>query len=705
MRRSWSPGAGAPSLPAAFAIAAGIVAAVSFAVPPCACRGLRPRSWRRSRGSPRGAGAAVPRLSAALVLAASARASWSARARWLLPAGRTEASARAAIAEALARDPEAGGALVEVVGRLDAPWSPSGSLRRTRLDVESASCDGRAARARRARRARRRRRDRPVAGRGGRRPRPREGDCSACPSAAAPRRAPVDLPDQPHLLLKSGAQIERISGPSGPFAPVQRARAALKRRLRANLAGAPEADRTALALLLAFVLGETQDLPLAAVGAFRDGGVAHIVAISGLQVALVAALLGFLVRKAGASLRARDAIVLVATLLFAVFAGGRPPVWRAALMIGLYLAARLLGRPTSPGARPRLLRVRDPPRRPVGALRRRLPPDVRGRLRPRGIRRAGRRGPPRAWRAGARSRTRSGRRSAPSSRCCRSRRSSSTSFPSSLSSRTRSSCRSRASSSSRASRSCPLLAVSPAVAAAAIVPLRLLSDLQFGILDALRPPSRRSRRPDAALRARGRGGGAPPRGGPRRGPARPAGSPRGGSRRGRRRSSAAPPAAAAEGTAVLRAVDVGQGDAGFSSRRGGAFSSTAAAVRTGHTSSGGCASSRSSPTSARSRSTPWSSRTRTRTTRAASSRSCRRCRSAASSLPRAAPRNVFLDEVLAVATKRRLVLERFGAGARFEAAGALVRRPPSAGRARTRARRRTTARSSSGPGSRGGRCS
>ena len=34
MRRSWSPGAGAPSLPATFAIAAGIVAAVSFAVTP-----------------------------------------------------------------------------------------------------------------------------------------------------------------------------------------------------------------------------------------------------------------------------------------------------------------------------------------------------------------------------------------------------------------------------------------------------------------------------------------------------------------------------------------------------------------------------------------------------------------------------------------------------------------------------------------------
>jgi competence protein ComEC len=44
----------------------------------------------------------------------------------------------------------------------------------------------------------------------------------------------------------------------------------------------------------------------------------------------------------------RDVLLLVATFSFAAFTGGRAPVLRAALMIGLYLAARLLGRPTSP---------------------------------------------------------------------------------------------------------------------------------------------------------------------------------------------------------------------------------------------------------------------------------------------------------------------------------------------------------------------
>jgi competence protein ComEC len=38
-------------------------------------------------------------------------------------------------------------------------------------------------------------------------------------------------------------------------------------------------------------------------------------------------------------------------------------------------------------------------------------------------------------------------------------------------------------------------------------------------------------------------------------------------------------------------------------------------------------------------------------------------------VPRAAPRNAFLDEVLAIARKRRLVVERLGSGSRLEAAG------------------------------------
>jgi competence protein ComEC len=325
-------------------MAAGILAAVVCAVPPGRALGTG-----LVLTSAAGAVLARPgggvRALLGLTLVASL-SFWNARERFLLPALRTAEEARRALVAARAEDPEADGVLVEATGRLEAPWTSSGSLRRTRLAVDSAGADGRPVRLEAGLAV-------TVAG---------EEDPSGLaefgervrlrgslrmPETGGPSRSPFDLPVEPRLALKSAEQIERVGPPGGLLAPVAVAHAAVKRRLRSNLAGAEPAARGALALLLALVMGETQDLPGSTVSAFRDGGVAHIVAISGLQVALVAGLLGFFARRLGASLAARDSLVLVATALFAVFAGGRPPVVRAALMIGLYLLARLLGRPTS----------------------------------------------------------------------------------------------------------------------------------------------------------------------------------------------------------------------------------------------------------------------------------------------------------------------------------------------------------------------
>jgi competence protein ComEC len=664
MRRSWSPGAGAPSLPAAFAIAAGIVAAVWCAVPP---PGAAAAALLFAAGAAIAAGRGHGRVSAfgGLVLAAGLGYA-SARVRWLTPAAATAAEARRALTEAALADPESGGALVEVVGRLDAPWSPGGSLVRTRIDVESATASGRSLPL-----------DSPVllAVAGGTDPSPaaevgdrvRVTGTLRLPESGGPRRAPFDVPDQPHILLKSALQLERLSGPSGFLAPVHAVRAALKRRLRENLAGASERDRTALALLLAFVLGETQDLSTAAVGAFRDGGVAHIVAVSGLQVALVAALLGFLVRKAGASLRTRDAFVLVATLLFAVLAGGRPPVWRAALMIGLYLAARLLGRPTSAehvlGFSACAILLGDPSALfDVGFLLTfaavfglaEFGAPVVSALRERGAP---------ALLADALGATLGAELAVlpvqalvfnvvPFVALL------SNPFIVPLS----------GVFLFAGLALLPLLLVSPAVASAAIVPLRLLSDLQFGILDALDRLAafRVVPTPSFALAASAAGllvvaGLASPR-----------------SIRRTALSAAlllalvfvvSPPVAANAGTVVLRSVDVGQGDCwlvvtprgrvlvdgGGSPDRVyefgrlrllpkladlGAVSLDAVILTHPH------------PDHTRGLLAVLSSLPVGRVV-----------------VPRAAPRNEFLDELLAVARKRRLVVERFGAGDRFEAAG------------------------------------
>src|ERR1039457_6805067 len=363
MRASWSREAGAPSLPLAGALAAGILAAAILPVPPS-------RALGAALVIASAAGVALARRKsrvrafAALILAVSA-GFWNARERFLLPGLRTASEAREALVRARAADPAADGAFVEVTGRLDAPWTASGSRFRTRLAVEEASADGRSLRLEAGLSL-------TVAGQQDPSGVAELGDrvhvrgTLRLPETGGPVRSPFDLPAEPRLALKSAAQVERLGPPAGPLSALARAHAAVQPRLRADLAAAAPEARGALALLLALVMGETQDLPGATVSAFRDGGVAHIVAISGLQVGLVAALLGWvarglgaapaacaaarlgwLARRLGASLAARDAFVLVATALFAVFAGGRPPVVRAALMIGLYLLARLVGRPTS----------------------------------------------------------------------------------------------------------------------------------------------------------------------------------------------------------------------------------------------------------------------------------------------------------------------------------------------------------------------
>ncbi len=95
-------------------------------------------------------------------------------------------------------------------------------------------------------------------------------------------------------------------------------------------------------------LGDTADLPPGTSTAFREGGVAHLLAISGLQLVLVAGLVAAALRPFGMRVATRDAMVLVAALVYAVFAGLAAPVLRAALMVAIALGARLAGRPTSP---------------------------------------------------------------------------------------------------------------------------------------------------------------------------------------------------------------------------------------------------------------------------------------------------------------------------------------------------------------------
>src|SRR5450755_2609001 len=118
MRASWSRDAGAPSLPLAGAMAAGILAAVVFSVPPGRAMGTALILVAAAGIAFARPGSGV-RAFLGLALFASL-GFWNARERFLLPALRTEEEVRGSLIVARAGDPNADGVLLEATGRLDA---------------------------------------------------------------------------------------------------------------------------------------------------------------------------------------------------------------------------------------------------------------------------------------------------------------------------------------------------------------------------------------------------------------------------------------------------------------------------------------------------------------------------------------------------------------------------------------------------------
>ena len=336
MRRSWALRAPAPAVPAVLAFAAGLLLAVVLPVPPGPWLGplLLAASVAAVLTGLRG-----DRRLAALGALVGVAAAGFARGRGPLVEERERAYALAASST----DAD----VFEVRGRLGSYWTRSGALWSARLDVEDATRAGKEV-------------DLPgrvvlsVAGEADPVPRTGLGDLVRVrgplrlPDRGALPASPFVLPPEPRITQKSASQVEVLDGPRGLAGLLARVHRAVKGRVAASLEGASPEERRAAALAGALLLGETAELTPETVSAFRDGGVAHVLAISGLHVGLLALGLAAALRPLRVRVAVRDAILLGATLAFAGFTGGRAPVLRAALMIGLYLGARLLGRPTSP---------------------------------------------------------------------------------------------------------------------------------------------------------------------------------------------------------------------------------------------------------------------------------------------------------------------------------------------------------------------
>ena len=102
------------------------------------------------------------------------------------------------------------------------------------------------------------------------------------------------------------------------------------------------------ALVAALLLGRAGEIDPESRSLFRRTGLAHLLSISGLHVALLLALADRLGAALGLGIRARLAVGGAIALFFVPFAGASPPLVRAAAVAVLFAAARLLERPVSP---------------------------------------------------------------------------------------------------------------------------------------------------------------------------------------------------------------------------------------------------------------------------------------------------------------------------------------------------------------------
>ncbi len=131
-------------------------------------------------------------------------------------------------------------------------------------------------------------------------------------------------------------------------------------RRRGGLAGAIDAIRRRAdralsvglpaplaALGRGMVLGEDEALPDGMRDDFRASGLAHLVAASGTNVALLAALVLLLCAVVGVSLRARLVLALAAVAGYVPLAGAGPSIQRAGVMGCALLVAALASRPAS----------------------------------------------------------------------------------------------------------------------------------------------------------------------------------------------------------------------------------------------------------------------------------------------------------------------------------------------------------------------
>ena len=137
----------------------------------------------------------------------------------------------------------------------------------------------------------------------------------------------------------------RCGGPASAAAAWPGALDAVRRRAERGLARGLRGEDAAL--LRGMVLGQDERLSDAVRDEFQVSGLAHLLAVSGQNVMLLAILVLAAAAAVGLPLRARLALALLLVAAYVPLAGGGPSIQRAGVMGAAGLVAALAGRPAS----------------------------------------------------------------------------------------------------------------------------------------------------------------------------------------------------------------------------------------------------------------------------------------------------------------------------------------------------------------------
>ena len=118
-------------------------------------------------------------------------------------------------------------------------------------------------------------------------------------------------------------------------------------RIRAQEALSVGTPEPSAALLRGFVLGQDDRIPPATVDEFKASGLAHLLAVSGMNVVLLSVLAAAVLGALGVGLRVRLAWLLGLIALYVVVTGAGPSIQRAGAMGAAGIVAALAGRPSS----------------------------------------------------------------------------------------------------------------------------------------------------------------------------------------------------------------------------------------------------------------------------------------------------------------------------------------------------------------------